>query len=122
MKETNRRRVRGGVVAGVGYILSPLSWWNDLLVNVPLAYVFATVVGVFAQQLFVPALVVGYWLTNVVGFVLLHVGGVEVVTGTEHTYGRRRLARDVLLSVGYTGVVLVLVYVGWLTFPDGLFP
>jgi hypothetical protein len=68
-------RVSGGILATVGFILSPLSWWNDLLVNVPLAYAFATVVGLFARDLFVPALLVGYWLTNVVGFVLLVVSG-----------------------------------------------
>ncbi len=30
-----------GIVAVIGYLLSPLSWWNDLFVNVPLAYLFA---------------------------------------------------------------------------------
>lgn len=122
MVQFNLRRVRGGAVATVGYVLSPLSWWNDLLVNVPLAYLFATAVGIFDQRLFIPGLIVGYWLTNILGFILLHVGGVEAVTGTKRPYGRRHLVRDVLLSVGYTVVVLVLVSAGWLSYPEGLLP
>lgn len=105
----------------VGYLLSPLSWWNDLLVNVPLAYAFATAVGLVSRPLFGPALVVGYWLTNVLGFILLHVGGETVLAGERQPYGRRAAARDLLLSVGYTAVVVVLVWLGWLTFPEWLF-
>ena len=29
------RRVAGGFLGFIGYMLSPLSWWNDLFVNVP---------------------------------------------------------------------------------------
>jgi hypothetical protein len=117
----NRRRVRGGILATIGYLLSPLSWWNDLLVNIPLAYVFATIVGLVSRQLFVPALILGYWLTNILGFVLLHIGAEDIVTGEENPYTKRDLAKDLLLSVGYTIVVVVLVHIGWLTFPEGLF-
>lgn len=122
MRQFNRQRLRGSLIAAVGFMLSPLSWWNDLLVNIPLAYAFALVVGVFARQLFVPALIVGYWLTNVLGFVLLHVGGVEAVTGERHPYGRRQLARDFLLSVGYTVIIVILVSTGLLTFPSEYLP
>ncbi|WP_439027601.1 hypothetical protein [Haloarchaeobius sp. DT45] len=122
MLRPTRERIQGGLLATVGFVLSPLSWWNDLLVNVPLAYVFATVVGLFVHGVFVPALVVGYWLTNVVGFVLLHQGAVGVVSGEHEPYTRRRLGRDLLLSVGYTVLILVLVQVGLLTYPEGLLP
>ena len=62
----------GSFVALVGYMLSPLSWWNDLFVNVPLALVFAWLVSAFYKPAFTSSLVVGYWLTNVIGFILLH--------------------------------------------------
>ena len=120
-----RRRLRGGILATIGYILSPLSWWNDLLVNIPIAYAFATIVGFFARQWFVPALVVGYWLTNILGFVLLHIGGEEVLTGDAdgpQAYGRRDIVVDLVMSIGYTVLVLLLVYFGWLTLPAGVVP
>ncbi|WP_435361597.1 hypothetical protein [Haloarchaeobius sp. DFWS5] len=120
-----RRRLRGGALATIGYILSPLSWWNDLLVNVPLAYAFATIIGLIARQWFVPALVVGYWLTNILGFVLLHIGGVEALTRESdgpRPYGRRDIIVDIVMSIGYTILVLLLVYFGWLTFPEEILP
>ncbi|MCT9094455.1 hypothetical protein [Haloarchaeobius sp. HME9146] len=122
MLRHTRQRIKGGLLATVGFILSPLSWWNDLLVNVPLAYAFATVVALLVHGSFVPALVVGYWLTNVLGFVLLQQGTTSVVTGENEPYTRKRLTRDLLLSVGYTVLILVLVEAGVLTFPEGVLP
>ena len=36
------RKMSGGVMAFIGFMLSPLSWWNDLFVNVPLAVGFGS--------------------------------------------------------------------------------
>ncbi|MGH7973313.1 MAG: hypothetical protein ACREIC_31730, partial [Limisphaerales bacterium] len=66
-----KRKITGGVLAVIGYILSPLSWWNDMFVNVPLALVFAWFVSAFYKPAFSAAVVVGYWLTNVLGFILM---------------------------------------------------
>ncbi len=30
-------KLRGSVIVGIGYMLSPLSWWNDLVFNLPIA-------------------------------------------------------------------------------------
>src|SRR5712691_10539499 len=67
-----KRRIKGGIVAFIGFMLSPLSWWNDLVVNVPLALAFAWIVSWFLPSLFTVIFIVGYWLTNVLGFVLMH--------------------------------------------------
>ena len=32
-----KRKAYGGLLGFIGFLLSPLSWWNDLFVNVPLA-------------------------------------------------------------------------------------
>ena len=63
-----KRKVTGGVLAMIGFMLSPLSWWNDLFVNVPLALAFAWLVSLFYKPAFAASLVIGYWLTNVLGF------------------------------------------------------
>jgi hypothetical protein len=107
-----KRRVMGGVVAFIGYMLSPLSWWNDLFVNVPLALVFAWVVSFFYKPAFEPSLILGYWLTNVLGFILLHKGAQHALTGEARPYSRRDLLRDILISVVYTLVIVVLVKLG----------
>ena len=107
-----KRKFKGGVLALIGYMLSPLSWWNDLFVNVPLALVFAWVVSLAYRPAFEPSLIVGYWLTNVLGLVLMHKGAQKVLAAEDRKYTRRDLLRDVGISLLYTGLILVLLWLG----------
>lgn len=68
-------------LSGVGFILSPLTWWNDLFVNLPLAFGFAYLIGKVLSYLvpvnlflFLALMSIGYFLTNVLGFMLMHKG------------------------------------------------
>ena len=105
----------------VGFMLSPLSWWNDLFVNVPLALVFAWIVSLVYKPAFTPALFVGYWLTNVAGFILLQKGAETVVRPAPRKYSRRDLLRDVGISLIYTALIAVLVKMGVLKPLEGYF-
>ena len=75
-----KHKIKGGILATIGYILSPLSWWNDLLINIPLAYAFAFPFGFVSRSLFLPMMIFGYWITNVVGFMLMHYGVTDLVS------------------------------------------
>jgi hypothetical protein len=107
-----QRKFTGGVLAILGFMLSPLSWWNDLFVNVPLALAFAWLVSLCYPPAFTSSLVVGYWLTNVVGLVLLHKGAEQVLSEKPHRYSRRDLLRDVGISLLYTALIVALVKLG----------
>jgi hypothetical protein len=102
----------GSFVALVGYLLSPLSWWNDMFVNVPLALAFAWVVSAFYKPAFMSSLVFGYWLTNVAGFILLHKGTQQALSKEPRPYSRRDALRDIGISLLYTLVIVVLVKFG----------
>jgi hypothetical protein len=105
-----KHKLRGGIVTFVGFMLSPLSWWNDAFVNLPLALGFAWLVALVYKPSFEAALVVGYWLTNIIGLVLLHRGMSQTLSKDKPMpYTRRELVRDLVISLAYTGVVLVLV-------------
>ena len=104
-----KRKVTGGALAFIGFMLSPLSWWNDLFVNVPLALLFAWAVSLVYRPAFEPSLIVGYWLTNVLGFVLMHKGAQRMLTEADRKYSRRDLLRDVGISLLYTGVIVLLL-------------
>lgn len=116
----NRNRIKGGIVATIGYILSPLSWWNDLFINIPIAYVFATIVSIFIQGFFGLILVIGYWLTNILGLILLHIGAVDMISGEQKPYTKKQLTYDLLLSILYTVLIIILIYSGILTPPEQL--
>lgn len=117
-----KRKVSGGLLAAIGYMLSPLSWWNDMFVNVPLALVFAWVISLFWKAAFAPSLVVGYWLTNVLGFVLMHKGAQKMLSEKQRRYSRRDLLRNVGISLLYTGVIVALVKLGILQPIKDYFP
>jgi hypothetical protein len=116
-----KRKVTGGVLAMVGFMLSPLSWWNDLFVNVPLALAFAWLVSWCYKPAFAASLVAGYWLTNVVGFILMHKGAQQMMSEEPERYSRRDLLRDVGISLLYTVLIVVLVKCGVLKPIEGYF-
>lgn len=99
-------------MAVAGFMLSPLSWWNDLFVNVPLAIAFAWVVSLFYRPAFEVSVIVGYWLTNVLGFVLLHKGAQKMLADSERKYSWRDLLRDVAVSLLYTALIVALIKFG----------
>jgi hypothetical protein len=107
-----KREVSGGTVAFIGYMLSPLSWWNDLYVNWPLALVCAWVISWFYKPAFTASLVLAYWLTNVLGFVLMQKGGAKIISEEKQPYSRKSLWRDLVISLLYTVVVVVLAKMG----------
>jgi hypothetical protein len=117
-----KRKVAGGVLAMIGFMLSPLSWWNDLVVNIPLALAFAWLVSGLYKPAFAAALVVGYWLTNVLGFILMHAGARQVLSEKQGRYSWRDLARDVGISLLYTALIVALVALGILKPIQGYFP
>jgi len=103
-----------GTLGSVGFILSPLSWWNDLFVNFPLAYGLAWGVGrllsvfmVIHKWLFVNLFVTGYFLTNLIGFLMIHYS----IFGLKATK-RGLIKKQVLVSILYTLVIIVFFGVG----------
>jgi hypothetical protein len=109
-----KRKISGGIMATIGFWLSPLSWWNDAFVNLPLALVFAWLVSFFYKPAFTASLIVGYWLTNVLGFVLLHKGARKMLSEKPPPEWRRELLKDVIVSLVYTGVIIALIKLGLL--------
>jgi len=73
-----KRKLQGSVLGFIGFMLSPLSWWNDAFVNLPLAVGFGWLVALIYRPAFEGAVIAGYWLTNVLGLVLMHKGYKQV--------------------------------------------
>ena len=107
-----KRKIYGSLLTVIGFMLSPLSWWNDLFVNIPLALAFAWLVSLIHPAAFEVALVLGYWLTNVLGFFLMHKGVRKIVSAEEKKFSRRDLAKDVGISLAYTVLIVVLLKLG----------
>ena len=103
------QKMRGGILGVIGFLLSPLSWWNDAFINLPLAVGFGWVVALVYRPAFEPAVVVGYWLTNIAGLMLLHKGIAAVATDAKAPYTWRSFGKDLAVSVAYTVLIVFLI-------------
>ena len=101
------------LMLAIGWLLSPLCWWNDLVINLPLAYGVGLLVQQLRPEWFAAGLIAGYWLSNVVGIVLMQTSAMEVFQepGEPPTL-KRELLWGLLTSSAYTLVVFALVHFG----------
>lgn len=106
-----------GTVTFIGYMLSPLSWWNDLYVNIPLAYAIAWPISYLGKNSFLTAFVAAYWLTNLLGFMLMHCAANSSVDGCEKGISRKRLLLDIGIALLYSMAMVALVKYGYLKPP-----
>jgi hypothetical protein len=108
---TALKRLRGGFLLVLGYLLSPLSWWNDLFFNLPFAYGLGYLVSRFVPNLFLPAAIAGYWLSNVAGILLMQLGIMDVFQGEAKERNlKKELFTGVVSSTVYTLVILGLIH------------
>jgi hypothetical protein len=103
--------IRRGIVGFIGFLLSPLSWWNDIFVNLPLAYVFAYLVGklvdifyIVPRWLFTSLFIIGYFLTNLIGFLMIHYSLVGKSEAKESAW------KQILIALIYTLIIILLAY------------
>jgi len=97
-----------GAMGVIGFILSPLSWWNDFFVNFPLAFGFAWITGKMINMfrpvyewLFVYLFVFGYFLSNLAGFLMLHYSIFHRKNKQKHSF-----KKQLLISFIYSAVII----------------
>ncbi len=104
------KKLRGGVLLLIGFLLSPLSFWNDLFFNLPIAYLFGYACSWLSPNLFLPATIAGYWLSNIVGILLMQVGAVDVFQDQPKERNlKKELLAGLVSSAVYTLVILALI-------------
>ncbi|MFN6339635.1 MAG: hypothetical protein ACK41W_13055 [Cyanobacteriota bacterium] len=112
------RKLPALALVGLGWLLSPLCWWNDLLINLPIAFGFAKGVSVLHPSWFSPALVCGYWLSNIAGVLLMQNGALALLSEERKPRGSADLLWGLLTSSLYTLAILVAVKLGWVGLPQ----
>lgn len=104
------KRLRGGFLMLVGYLLSPLCWWNDLIINLPVAYGFGYLCRLIAPDLFLPGAIAGYWLSNLVGIVMMQFGAIDVFQNqSKERNFKKELLTGLATSTVYTLVIVLIV-------------
>ncbi|MCD6301083.1 MAG: hypothetical protein J7L82_03320 [Staphylothermus sp.] len=103
LKEISKTKViLRSTVFLAGYILSPVSWWNDLFINIPLALIFAKILTILlGEQCFTIIFSIGYALTNIAGVLLMKIG----LTGIK----KECIWKDLLLSILYSVIAYLVL-------------
>lgn len=116
------KQARGSFLLLLGYLLSPLCWWNDLIFNLPIAYAFGYICRWVSVSWFIPGLVAGYWLSNIAGILLMQFGAIDVLQAESKPHHLKKdLITGIVSSTIYTLVILALVQLhildpaGWLS-------
>ena len=94
------RRLAWGFAALVGYILSPLSPWNDAFVNIPIALAAAKTLHRLIGLSEPIGFQIGYIASNVLGTALMLLAGMEA-TGRGGT-GKRTMLKQIVVSIMYS--------------------
>jgi cation transport ATPase len=109
-KEILPKKLKSGLLVAIGYLLSPLCWWNDLIINLPIAYFFGYICSWFSPQLLIPCSFLGYWISNIAGILLMQIGAVNML---QRTPQERNLKKDLLMgiasSTAYSIAILALI-------------
>ncbi|MEG4022908.1 hypothetical protein [Microcoleus sp. S13C4] len=119
LKEVWFKKIRGGLLLAIGYLLSPLCWWNDIFFNLPIAYAFGYIFSWLSPDLLFPCTIVGYWLSNIAGILLMQLGTLDVFTDKPKEKNlKKELLTGLVSSTAFTVVIVVLIHFNVLDTPD----
>ncbi|MBD1821751.1 hypothetical protein H6F51_04455 [Cyanobacteria bacterium FACHB-DQ100] len=110
------KKIRGWLLFAIGWLLSPLCWWNDLIFNLPVAYGFGYVCSLFSSSWVLPGTVIGYWFSNLIGILLMQAGATDVFQSQERNL-KKELLWGVVSSSIFTIAVVVLIQLKVLDLP-----
>jgi len=99
------RKIFSGALFFTGWMLSPFTWWNDILVNIPLSYLIANIIYYSTGLPFKWLVLSSYWLTNVLGLFLMYVGGKETVA-----YSKKRIRVTLILIAAMAVYSIIMIY------------
>jgi len=97
-----RKFIEGGLLVFLGWLLSPLSWWNDIFVNIPIAWVIASMVKLLFPEAFTMAFLLSYWATNFLGIWLMFYG-------TKRARSKKISRREILISLACSILYMLII-------------
>ena len=122
VQKTWIKKLRSGLLVVIGFLLSPLSWWNDLFFNLPIAYCFGYACSLISPNLLMPCTIVGYWFSCVAGILLMQAGLMDVVQDKSKPHNfKKELLTGIASATVYTFFIVALLQLKILNTP-ALFP
>jgi len=89
-----------------GWLLSPLTTWNDVLINIPLAYIMARVVKAVLPLDMAVLTVIFYWVTNIAGLGMMYFGARRIAA--ESKIPRKSLLAILIPMIVYSVIIIII--------------
>lgn len=94
----------------IGWLLSPLTFWNDAFINIPLSYLLANLCVRLVPINFLLLVLIFYWLTNVAGLAIMYATGADILK--EKGQRLKEIAKIVLTMIIYSVILAALGRLG----------
>jgi hypothetical protein len=119
-----RSKRLASILGITGFLLSPIMWWDDLLLNIPISWVLASFISsgparlvlginyVPVQYVFSASFILAYYMSNIVGILLLK-KAYTTWRGKELTLMQSWRINIAICTV-YTILIALFIHLDWL--------
>ncbi|MCX5667967.1 MAG: hypothetical protein NTY34_06640 [Candidatus Omnitrophica bacterium] len=90
----------------IGWLLSPLTFWNDAFVNIPIAYLCAALLVRIIKADFLFLVLIFYWLSNGFGILLMYSSGKSIM---QDKGNRLQALATLLITVVIYSVIIIIL-------------
>jgi len=90
----------------IGWMLSPLTFWNDVFVNIPISYLCASLAIRFIKADFLFLVLIFYWLSNGFGILLMYSSGKSIMQDKSN---RLQALVTLLITVVIYSVIIIIL-------------
>lgn len=94
------------IIFFIGWVLSPFTFWNDVIINIPIAYLCASLFVRFIPVKFLILVMIFYWLSNGLGLLLMYMSGKQIIAKGE---GWVREILKLILTIVIYSIILILL-------------
>ncbi len=95
----------------IGWLLSPLTFWNDAFVNIPLSYLCANIfIRIWPMPNFLLTVLIFYWLSNGLGLLMMYASGKDLLEGKRGAL--REISLLLITLVSYSLILVLLQRIG----------
>ena len=90
----------------IGWLLSPLTFWNDAFINIPISYMCASLAIRFIKADFLFLVLVFYWISNGIGILMMYSSGKSIMQDKSNRL--HALVTFLITVVIYSVIIIIL--------------
>ena len=90
----------------IGWMLSPLTFWNDVFVNIPISYLCASLAMRFIKADFLFLVLIFYWLSNGFGILMMYLSGKSIM---QDKSTRLNTLKTLLVTIIIYSMIIVIL-------------